>query len=602
MPVRSARHFRQIAVVVLFAAPLLPPATALARPYPTNACVGQKLNAAANACRALFGAWGSWELNGSEPARDNRERRAGVRLAAAWRAAEQKAAKKGADCAETTGPSGAMLDRLAEGTGAMAAELNAALTLGDRAQATCGARVLRAAGRACRAILRAEARLVADPSRDPLRARRNAAAGAASGKLAAAMNGDALSGCPEGMVSAAARTGDALAALAASAVQGATVSPAVPPTFTMYEPAEDVRYRGQVLHPICSYGTPYAFFAKRGTVNKLVYYFQGGGACFNHFTCSPAISPFDESVIPEDNPGNYSRGFADLANPANPFRDWNAVFVSYCTGDVHWGDASVTYEAPGQPSFVLHHRGYTNAQVVEQWAREHFVHPDEVFVTGSSAGAYGAIAGAAYLMENVYQAARFSVLGDAGSGVVTDEFLHNELRHWGIEKNLPSWIPELDRPLEELSIVDLWAAVASYYPRHRFGQYTTAYDGGFGSQTFFYQVMLNPGNLPAWLRWWEASCDWNRRMREINMSTAARASNFRYYVGAGSRHTAWGSDKVYTDMTGGVPPLVDWINALLAGSAAWTNVECESCNLLPGDPKPDPLEPPFNEDGSVTCE
>ena len=33
-----------------------------------------------------------------------------------------------------------------------------------------------------------------------------------------------------------------------------------------------------------------------------------------------------------------------------------------------------------------------NAQVVEKWAREHFVTPEQVFVTGSSAGAYGAIA------------------------------------------------------------------------------------------------------------------------------------------------------------------------------------------------------------------
>jgi hypothetical protein len=82
--------------------------------------------------------------------------------------------------------------------------------------------------------------------------------------------------------------------------------------------------------------------------------------------------------------------------------------------------------------------------------------------------------------------------------------------------------------------------------------------------------------------------------------------NYRYYIGTGSRHTMYGSNKVYTDTTGGVPTIVSWVNSMLARDVGWTNVECSSgCGtLLPGDPAPSPLQPPFSMSGSdivVTC-
>ena len=86
----------------------------------------------------------------------------------------------------------------------------------------------------------------------------------------------------------------------------------------------------------------------------------------------------------------------------------------------------------------------------------------------------------------------------------------------------------------------------------------------------------------------------------------------RYYIGSGTRHTMWGRDKVYTDTTGGVPLIVDWITGMLDGTPAWTNVECTNCGLLlPGDLHPDlstyPYDPPtqpFEQQGSdivVNC-
>ena len=148
-------------------------------------------------------------------------------------------------------------------------------------------------------------------------------------------------------------------------------------------------------------------------------------------------------------------------------------------------------------------------------------------------------------------------------------------------------------------------AVAEHFPHTTWAHYSTAYDGGTGGQTGFYNIMLNDNNPIAALSWWEASCAFNTAMREQVIQTAAEApENYRYYIGTGSRHTMWGSNKVYTDTTGGVPTLVDWVNGMLdstssAPDPAWTNVECTNCGLLlPNDVRPNPLEPPFTQVGS----
>jgi hypothetical protein len=269
---------------------------------------------------------------------------------------------------------------------------------------------------------------------------------------------------------------------------------------------------------------------------------------------------------------------------------------------VHWGDAVVKHVL-GKQSITIHHKGFVNAQVAEKWAREHFVNPDEVFVTGSSAGAYGAIVNSLSLQQNVWPSSHFDVLGDAGNGVITQDFLENDIAKWGIEQNLPDWIPGLNRPLAELNAADLWTESALFYPRNRFANYAAAYDGGQGGQTGFYNVMLNPGNPIAWTRWWRPSCEWNATMRSLVQDGASRAENYRYYIGSGSQHTMWGSNKVYTDTTGGVPTIVRWIRAMLGGTLDWTNVETTDPGLLlPGDPRPNPAADPYTDDGRILCE
>ena len=206
-----------------------------------------------------------------------------------------------------------------------------------------------------------------------------------------------------------------------------TVSPNVDDTqYTAIAPVGPIDYQGRAFSPVCMNGSPYQFFVKRGTVNKLLMYYQGGGACWEQLTCSVPVC--DASATAGDNPNGATTGFFDRNNPNNPFRDWNVVFVSYCSCDIHFGDSAQDYDNTN-PMTPLHveHRGYHNSKVAEKWAREHFVNPEEVFVTGSSAGAYGAWFNGP-LLESVWPASKFDILADAGNGVITTDFLTNPSR------------------------------------------------------------------------------------------------------------------------------------------------------------------------------
>jgi hypothetical protein len=575
--------------------------------YGADRCASDKLRAAARVCGAVLEAHARYERDQDAGRLDAALGKARGKLAKAWARAEKRVAKE-LDCSETTATDAEVAALLEEAAAALAADVNDGLDLGVRGDAACGADLLGASALACEGILRAWGQHVRKKGEDRLRLRLGADRAEVQAELAEAAAAARATCASRATPQALA---DGLSGLAEDVLEATTVSPAVEGPglgWIQVIPEEEVRYQGRKLRPICLYGTPYKFFARRGTVNKLVVYYQGGGACWNYATCKlPACDP---TVTVGD---LLTSGLSDLHNPANPFRDWSWVVVPYCTGDAHFGDAQATYAAPGLAPLVIEHRGFENARVVEKWARDHFVLPEQVFVAGTSAGGLPAFANGAYLMESVWPSSHFDVLSDANSGVITQDFLENSLANWSLEQNIPGWIPALDRPLTELDAADLWVSSARQYPANRFATYTTAYDGGGGSaqggipgQTAGYNIMLNGGDPFAALAWWEASCAWHDAMRAANQTIYARApTNFRYYVGAGSTHGMWyWSDKVYEETTSDVPTVVDWVNAMLAGSPDWVNVECQDCGVtLPGDPVPPTLPtPPFDENGNIVCD
>ncbi len=582
-----------------------------AKPDPALSCVAAKDQAAATFCGAVLNAWSKFEKTGDSAKRDATIAKAQSKLDAAWSKADDRGTASGIDCGTAfiaSSTAGAFVDST---SGALVGAVNAGLDLGTKTDAKCGSKIVKAAAGKCQALLVVQSVYQKQRTKTGAAAKRDAAIAKIEGKFATAFGKAKGTSCPT--TSTATDIENRVDAIVARIVNDTLTSPEAGTGAYISIPGVPTSYLGKTFTPVCMDGSPYRFFARRGTVNKLVVYYEGGGACWEQLTCS--IPVCDKNVTNDDDPNNAHAGFADLSNPANPFRDWNAVFVSYCSCDIHFGDSEQNYTNV-DPSHPVHveHRGYENSRVVEKWARDHFLAPEEVFVTGSSAGAYGAWFNAP-LHEKVWPSAHFNVLADAGNGVVTQQFLQTYFPNWNFEANLPPDIPELKQVLDDgQGIPGYTEVVTKKFPTTNWAHYASAFDGGTGGQTGFYNIMLNNNDVTAALTWWNGSCAFYNQMHAQAVATvgvvSGQGNNYRYYIGSGSRHTMWGSDKVYNDTTGGVPTLVVWMNAMLgskpgAPDPGWLNVEASPFNvLLPGDPRPSPLAEPFEQSGSnvvVNC-
>jgi hypothetical protein len=637
----KSSHVSVILCVLLLALPLCA-ARANDESYPSYECASEKMKAAALRCDRVLKAWSIWAWYPG--VREWVTHRADVAFDARWASAEDAAALSNVDCVDMTLSEGEMKALMDTAIDEIVTEVNDGLNIGVKEQAMCRAKLLRSAAGMCKKLLHAESRYIADLSLYPDGVKREAAEARASRQFEHQWDRITRKHCPT--TASQEEIEDRIDALSDDVVTNITVSPNVPDDAFMAishpaggEPGNEVSYEGDTLIPQCQDSSSFTFFAKRGSVNKLLMYYYGGGACWDTGTC--VLQTCTQIANPTP-PGLGGSGFGDLTDPDNPFKDWHVVQVPYCSCDIHLGDNAVDY--PPLPPFLpgkhVEHRGYDNAKLAEKWAREHFLNPSDMFVTGSSAGSYGAMVHGVHLSE-AYVATSINVMGDGGNGVATQEFMDDNFNNWGAMHNLPD-VPRIAGvPSSEMTIPLILTAAASHYPGVNWSNYSTAFDGGGGGQTGFYNVMLHPENpLGAMVNWHNASCQFNQTMRQQASDTAAAAAlendNYRYYIATGSRHTGFGSPRVYDDETGGVPPLVDWINAMIDGDPSWTNVEADPYNVLfpgvcspesstpgarcnlnadcPGgaclgaDVKPDPLQPPFELIGSgpsadvvVTC-
>ncbi|MFT4569409.1 MAG: hypothetical protein ACI8TX_000780 [Hyphomicrobiaceae bacterium] len=628
-----------VAVAMIAAFTVATTTDAEAGVYPTNKCVSGKQKAASKYCQSALKAWSKYAKAPSKDSggtnRDAAIAKAADKLTDTWAKEEARSTKKGVDCSLATVDSAAAVALLAGGIGGISDTVNNGVDNNDSDDRKCRAGLFSAAAKFCGGILKVESKFIKAPVKDTDRSRKAASLVKAQDKFTVAF-GKAEPKCVAGqpdVVSAQA----ALEGLVEGVRLSTVIAPDAPFVFTHVVEGTPgsgeeswgettVQYEKLLLKPRCVKDTPYSFHYKKGTVNKLLMYYQGGGACWSTGTCYIANTMKAETGA-GDNPDIAGTGYASQ-HIDNQFKDWHVVFVSYCSGDVHWGNRTTTYPNGG----LTFHRGFQHARLAEKWARERFVDPEEVFSTGSSAGSYGAIMNSINLMEVVYPSVTHNVLGDAGTGVITQEWLDNSIAEWGVDSVLPK-VLGVDSAVE-LSSPEMWIRIAEAFPQHRFAQYQSAYDGSGGGQSAFYNVMKFPNinDIAEWGNWWQNTCEWSACMRDFvsDISAANSATdNFRSYTGAGSRHTVWGSDKIFTDTTDGVPTLDSWVDAMIAGDPSWIDVDCSDggdCDLVntcqggsnPGgtctsdvecpdsgscqfDPDGGAGNDPYNNDGTVVC-
>ncbi|MGC8875592.1 pectin acetylesterase-family hydrolase [Thermus sp.] len=290
---------------------------------------------------------------------------------------------------------------------------------------------------------------------------------------------------------------------------------------------------------VCADGSPYRFYVSPGDPKKVVLDFQGGGACWDPATCNPQSPTYRKRVEVQEL--LLAQGIYNRMTAANPFFGWTHVFVPYCTGDLHVGRATVDYGG-----FKVHHQGAQNAEAALEYAFRNYPNPERVFVTGCSAGAYGAVLWADKVLAT-YKTAQIAVCGDAGVGVVTGDF-----------PGFAAWkprLPELPGLSSPPRMWEVYRALARAYPRAVLAQYTTLLDG---TQIYFYALMKKEA-APS-----EATArEWAEEARKAVLAPAGEV-NYTYYLAPGSQHCILPRPELYTLKVGEVG-FLEWLKALAEG-------------------------------------
>lgn len=132
-------------------------------------------------------------------------------------------------------------------------------------------------------------------------------------------------------------------------------------------------------------GSEWHGFIRKGSENKTVVYFFGGGVSIDEYTAAHS-NPFytpdcsHQAFIATQGIGN--------SKEQNPFKDWTFIIVPYATGDFHAGTGEYHYKDESGNEKTLYHTGYNNYSAFIEKAKEYVGSPDTLLVTGFSAGGF----------------------------------------------------------------------------------------------------------------------------------------------------------------------------------------------------------------------
>ncbi len=313
---------------------------------------------------------------------------------------------------------------------------------------------------------------------------------------------------------------------------------------------------------VCANGSEFNYFGYKGTQNKLVIDFQGGGACWDGLTCSSSYAE-PNALLPD---GVYvdrvsvgleteREGIYDHDNTLNPVKDWYHVFIPYCTGDLHLGNNSASYTNPiSQQAFTVEHKGSVNAGFVLDWVFDNFESPETIFITGCSAGAYAAAfwtdsIKAQYPDTQVYQ------MGDCGAGVSTDQFSAVLNASWNISANFP------DLVFDANATTNSYIQTANKYKDSlKMAQYNTTFDS---TQIGFFA--LATGNLnPSQEEAAQLAAQWSQAMQTSLATISTQTETFSSFTKAGQKHCIITDNDFYTVEENG-ETLISWLASYLNG-------------------------------------
>jgi hypothetical protein len=293
---------------------------------------------------------------------------------------------------------------------------------------------------------------------------------------------------------------------------------------------------------------------------KVMLYLEGGGACFNAVTCGANKPTFGRAEFDIWSKRNLA-GVMDRKDAVSPVKDWNIVYVPYCTGDVHAGNnpAATVPGLTAPQTFV----GYANVGLYLKRLVPTFTTATQVLLTGISAGGFGAAANYDQVAK-AFGNVPVDMLDDSGP-MMEDPYLPSCLQDsfvslWGLDKTLlPACGADCvsDGGSSGNYLIGYLKHLAKTYPNRKFGLMDSIDDGtitnffGFGASncTGFAQVTADV---------------FTAGLNDIRTQMASE-TNFGAFYFPGSDHTTLGSSTFDTRVAG-TTKLSDWTTAFVGGT------------------------------------
>ncbi len=293
--------------------------------------------------------------------------------------------------------------------------------------------------------------------------------------------------------------------------------------------------------------------------DRLVIYLEGGGACFDETSCASVAGGrgYDAETLEVTSIVLSGYGIFRREDESNPARDWNQVYIPYCTGDAHAGTNAAGFGG-------REHVGFSNVTHDLRRIVPTFRDPAMVLLTGASAGGLGALAN----FDQVQQAFGCSpvhLLDDSGP-ILEDDYLRPCLQSltrelWGIVP--PADCPQCTMP-DGGGLAALWPYLATKYPDRRFALLSNTADSTIRS---FYGAGITRDCRSGARLSSEVFEEGLVDLRDRALAPFPNAATF--YVESDAHTFLIGGFE--TPVAGGIT-LGEWVQRMLDGADGWQSV------------------------------
>jgi hypothetical protein len=236
-------------------------------------------------------------------------------------------------------------------------------------------------------------------------------------------------------------------------------------------------------------------------------------------------------------------GLFDRTVANNPYKDSSFVFVPYCTGDIHAGDAEQQFLFPPR---TMHFSGRKNLEAFLERIVPAFHAASRVTLIGASAGGFGAAINY-WRVQEAFGSTRVDLVDDSGIALDQKQMPLFPIwkKAWNMDGALP---PDCDECKKNVGALP--AYYSKTYPGSRMA--LLSYDLDNVISVFFLMNQKSfAGNLEDWLG-----------------THVAPLPNMRFFVAHGASHVLLGD----LGLTSGGVVLGDWLGQMKDDAPGWTDV------------------------------